>query len=140
MADDNVCAMRMVAAQDGTGIPVPSGGLGLASGMVTIRNDAQVQIHPKSDHGYYVVVNNADPSNDEAANLFGELTVEGAITTLENLASQAFREVPELVFKGAGLLAGVLVSLFTTSKLTSEVFIRAALPDDGTPVTYCLLL
>ena len=140
MADDNVCAMRMVAAPDGTDIPVPSGGLGLSSGLVDIRNDAEVQIHPKSDNGYYVVVNNADPSNDEANNLFSEFTVEGAITTLEHLASQAFQELPELVFKGAGLAAGVLVSLFTASKLTSEVFIRATLPDDGTPITYCLLL
>jgi hypothetical protein len=139
MADDNVCAMRTVAAPDGTDIPIPVGGVGTNEGMIEIRDDAQVQISPKADTGYYVVVNNADPSNDEAAGLFSELTVEGAITTLENLAKAAFSEAPELLFKGAGLLAGVLVSLFTTSKLTREVFIRASLPDSGTPVTYCLL-
>jgi hypothetical protein len=129
----------MVAAPDGTDIPVPSGGVGLSSGLVDIRSDAEVQIHPKSENGYYVVVNNADPSNDEANNLFSEFSVEGAITTLKNLASRAFEELPGLAFKGAGLLAGVLVSVFTSSDLTSQVFIRASLPNDGTPVTYCLL-
>ena len=120
-------------------IPVPADGLGLASGLVSIRDDAEVQIHTKSGNGYYVVVNNADPSNDEAAGLFIEFTVEGAITTLEKLATQAFTAAPEIAFKAAGLLASVLVSLFTSSRLTQEVFIRATL-EDGTPVTYCLLI
>jgi len=142
MADDEevACRVRMVLASDGTEIPVPAGGLGLASGAVLIRDDADVQVHPRSDNGFYVVLNNAGPSNDEAQEMFSELTVEGAITTLERLATQAFEEVPELIFKGAGLLTGVLVSLFTTSRLTREVFIRGTLESDGTPVTYCLLL
>jgi hypothetical protein len=84
-------------------------------------------------------VNNADPSNNEAADLFSEFTVEGAITTLERLASQAFAAVPQIALRALGLIAGVLVNVFTSSKLTQEVFIRAAL-EDGTPVTYCLLL
>src|SRR5215831_5268263 len=141
MGDDNTCRVRMVSAPDGTDIPVPAGGLGLPSGQaVVIRDDAEVQIHPRSDSGYYVVVNNADPSNDEATELFSEFTVEGAITTLERLATEAFAAVPEIAFRALGLLAGVLVSVFTSSTLTSEVFIRSSLPDDGTPVTYCLLL
>jgi hypothetical protein len=129
--------VRTVNAPDGTEIPVPAGGLGLADGMLEIRDDAQVQIS-SSNSGFYVVVNNTDPSNDEAADLFGELTVETAITKLEHLAAEAFSEAPELLFKGAGLLAGVLVSVFTSSKLTREIFIRAKLNDE-TPVTYCIL-
>ena len=141
MADEVVsCNVRSIPAPDGRDIPVPSGGIGLSGGgSAVIRDDAEVQISV-SDNGYYVVVNNADPSNNEARDLFGELTVEGAITTIERLASAAFDEVPELIFRGAGLVAGVLVSLFTSSKLTQEVFIRSSLPEDGTPVTYCLLL
>jgi hypothetical protein len=140
MADEELaCRVRVVVARDGTEIPVPVGGLGLASGAVDIRDDADVQVQ-RNDNGFYVVLNNAEPSNDEAQDLFSELTVEGAITTLEHLATQAFEEVPELLFKGAGLIAGVLVSLFTTSKLTREVFIRGTLESDQTPVTYCLLL
>jgi hypothetical protein len=141
MSEENACRVRLVAAPDGTEIPVPAGGLGLPSGQTAvIKDDAEVQIHPKSENGYYVVVNNADPSNDEASNLFSELTVEGAITTLEHLAADAFEAVPQIAFRALGLTAGVLVSLFTSSKLTNEVFIRSALPDDSTPVTYCLLL
>jgi hypothetical protein len=140
MAEEEVaCCVRTVTAPDGIEIPVPAGGLGLASGMVDIRDDADVDVRV-SENGYYVVLNNAEPSNDEARDLFTELTVEGAITTLEHLVIEAFAEVPKLVFKGAGLVAGVLVSLFTSSKLTQEVFIRATLPDSGAPVTYCLLI
>jgi hypothetical protein len=141
--NQNTCRVRLVAAPDGTNIPVPAGGVGgvtLQNGQIAeIRDDAEVQISVSSA-GYYVVVNNADPSNNEASDLFAELTTEGAITTLENMATQAFAEVPQLLFKGAGLLAGVLVSLFTTSKITQEVFIRATLDGPNTPVTYCLLI
>lgn len=137
--EEVACRIRLVTAPDGVDIPVPSGGVGLASGMVEIRDDAQVSVQV-SDNGYYVVVNNAGPSNDEASDLFTEFTVEGAITTLEHLATEAFAEAPQLLFKGAGLIAGVLVSLFTTSKLTREVFIRGTLNDSGTAVTYCLLI
>jgi hypothetical protein len=137
--DTLVCGVRTVTAPDGVEIPVPVGGVGLASGMVEIRDDAQTQVQV-SDAGYYVVVNNADPSNEEAADLFSELTVEGAITTLEHLAAEAFAEAPKILFKGAGLIAGVLVSLFTTSKITREIFIRATLEGTDTPVTYCLLV
>ena len=142
MADEDeelTCRSRTVTAPDGTDIPVPAGGLGLASGMVEIRDDADVQVQV-SANGYYVVVNNAEPSNDEAAELFSHFTVEGAITTLEHLAAEAFAEAPKLLFKGAGLVAGVLVSLFTSSQLTQEVFIRGTLPDSGAAVTYCLLI
>jgi hypothetical protein len=95
-------------------------------------------VHPRAKNGFYVVINNAAPDNGEASDLFAELIQEGAITTLEHLASEAFSSVASLVFKAAGLLAGVLVSLFTSSKITQEIFIRATL-DDGTPMTYCLL-
>jgi hypothetical protein len=139
----NTCRVRIVTAPDGTDIPVPAGGVGgvrQQNGQpAEIRDDAEVQISV-SDAGYYVVVNNAEPSNDEAADLFTELTVEGSITTLEQLATKAFEEVPELLFEGAGLFAGVLVSLFTTSKITQEIFIRATLADTNTKVTYCLLV
>jgi len=141
MSEENECRVRLVTAPDEREIPVPAGGVALPDGQTAvIRDDAEVQVHPKSDNGYYVVVNNADPSNDEASGLFTELTVEGAISKLEHLASEAFEAVPEMAFKAVGLVAGVLVSLFTSSKLTNEVFIRCSLPDDGTPVTYCLLL
>jgi len=138
--DENACRVRSVTAPDGVDIPVPAGGVGLASGeLVIIRDDAEASIQ-LAGNGYYVVVDNADPANDEAANLFEELTVEGAITTLEHLAAEAFSEIPQLAFKGAGLVAGVLVSLFTTSKLTREIFIRGRLEDSESPVTYCLLV
>jgi hypothetical protein len=140
MSDPLVCGVRQVAAPDGTMIPVPVGGLGLSDGAVDIGEDAEVQIHPRSDNGYYVVLNNDDPSNEEASDLFTEFTTEGAITTLEHLATQAFSSLPEVAIEAAGLLAGVLVSLFTSSHITREVFIRAQLEDDATPVTYCLLL
>ena len=136
--DSLVCGVRTVTAPDGADIPIPVGGLGLSSGMVEIREDADVKIHV-ADNGYYVAINNAEPSNDEAAELFSELTVETAITTLERMAAQAFAELPHVIFKGAGLIAGVLVSLFTTSNLTREVFIRGTL-DGGANITYCLLL
>jgi hypothetical protein len=142
MADDdaNVCGVRNVQAPDGTQIPVPVGGVGLAGGeLVTIRQDADVSIQC-NDNAYYVTVNNADPSNDEASNLFTELTTEGAITTLEHLASDAFAAAPTIAFRALGLAAGVLVSLFTSSNLTREVFIRADLPDNAGHVTYCLLV
>ena len=41
--ETNMCATRMVTAPDGTDIPVPVGGVGLADGSVIIRDDAQVQ-------------------------------------------------------------------------------------------------
>ncbi len=139
MSNEVACRVRIVTAPDGVEIPVPAGGIGLGGPEVEIRDDAQIQIHV-SDSGYYVVVNNADPANEEAASIFEELTVEGAITTIEHLATKAFSTVPELLFKGAGLVAGVLVSLFTTSKLTREIFIRSNLADGETPITYCLLV
>lgn len=130
----------MVTAPDGTAIPVPSGGIGLSNGReVEIRTDAQVEIQTSGD-GYYVVVNNSDPANEEAVDLFDELATEGAIKTIETLAEKAFAEVPEMVIEGAGFFTGVLVSVFTSSKLTEEVFIRATLSDSEIQVTYCLLL
>lgn len=140
MGNENTCRVRMVSAPDGTQIPVPAGGINAGNGVVDIRDDADVQIQPKSENGYYVVVNNAEPSNDEASETFSELTVEGAITTLERLAGEAFAAVPSLVLRAAGLAAGVAVSVFTSSKLTQEIFIRGTLLDDGSPVTYCLLV
>jgi hypothetical protein len=139
MAEEVACRTRMVTAPDGTEIPVPAGGLGLADGLVLIRDDADVQVHPRSENGYYVVLNNAESSNNEAQDLFVEFTVEGAITTLERLAVEAFTNLPQLAIRGLGLAAGILVSLTTSSRLTKEVFIRSTL-DSGEPVTYCLLL
>jgi hypothetical protein len=145
MGDELTCGVRIVPSPDGTDIPVPTGGLGLASGPVILREDAAVQISGSADQGYYVVVNNsAEGSNEEAGELFGELATETAITKLEHMATEAFTSAAPVVFKLAGLAAGVLVSLFTSSKLTREVFIRTSLemsePVDGPPVTYCLLI
>jgi hypothetical protein len=121
-------------------IPTPVGGLGLSDGAVDISLDAEVQIHPPSEKGFYVVINNDDPSNQEASDLFAELSKEGAIHTLENLATNAFAKLPEIAIEAAGLIAGVLVSLFTSSRITRELFVRAQLEDDGTAVTYCLFV
>jgi hypothetical protein len=141
---DDICGTRLVTAPDGRSIPVPVGGLGLANGSVLIRDDANVQITTSDDGSYYVAVNNAAPSNEEAHALFQELTGEHAITAIERLATNAFEEVPEIVFRGVGLLAGVLASLFTSSNLTNEIFIRTSLdmgqPVDGPPVTYAILV
>jgi hypothetical protein len=140
MGGENTCRVRVVESSDGASIPVPAGGIGLANGtIVDIRDDAEVQIS-KGDSGYYVVVNNADASNDEASGLFSELSVEGAITTLERMAGEAFSAVPAIALKAVGFGAGLLVSLFTTSKLTQEIFIRGTLLDNGSRVTYCLLV
>lgn len=139
MNDQNVCGVKLVASPDGTDIPIPSDGLAFNGELITIKEDAEVQIHPLSENGYYIVLNNSESSNDEAADLFTELTTEGAITTLEHLASEAFEAVSKIAIKAAGFFAGVLVSLFTSSNLTREIFIRAQL-EDGTPITYCLLL
>jgi hypothetical protein len=139
VTDEIACRVCVVNAPDGTEIPVPAGGIGLCDGDITIRDDAPVQVHPRSANGWYVVLDNTDASNDEASDLFSELTTEGAITTLEHLAAEAFSTVAPIVFRATGLLAGVLVSVFTPSKLTQEVFIRGTLQDD-TSITYCLLL
>ncbi len=137
--DTNVCDVRTVSAPDGTDIPVPSGGVGLGDGSTLIvRPDAQVQVSPKSDNGWYVVINTAEESNNEAADLFKEFTVEGAIHTLEKLATEALAGAAEVAIKIGGAVVGVLVSLFTSSNLTREIFIRGTL-SDGTPITYCIL-
>jgi hypothetical protein len=150
MPEPNTCDVRVVTAPDGVSIPVPVGGVGLADGsMVIINDDAEVQIliNTNSDGqtlGYYVVVNNSKDSDSEATRLFGELSVETAITTLEHLATEAFAAAGSILIKAAGLLAGVLVSVFTSSHLTNEVFIRGSLETgnstDGPPITYCLLV
>jgi hypothetical protein len=91
VGEENACRVRFVAAPDGRQIPIPAGGLGLPGGeLAVVRDDAEVTIHPRTENGYYVVVNNADPSNDEALGLFSEFSVEGAIATLERLATRAF--------------------------------------------------
>ena len=137
--DTNRGDVRTVSAPDGTDIPVPSGGLGLGDGStLDVRPDAQVQVSPKSDNGWYVVVDTADASNNEAADLFKELTVEGAIHTLEKMATDALAGAAEVAIKIGGAVVGVLVSLFTSSNLTREIFIRGTL-EDGTPITYCIL-
>ena len=61
--EEVACRVRLITATDGVNIPVPAGGVGLVSGMVEIRDDAQVSVQV-SDNGYYVVVNNAGPSNE----------------------------------------------------------------------------
>lgn len=146
MTDSITCGTRLVGAPDGVEIPVPVGGLGLADGTsVIIREDADVQIAVSETGGYYVTVNNTDPANDEASDLFGELAGEAGIAALEHLAAKALEEVvPKIAFSAAGLLASILVSLFTSSNLTREVFIRGSLdtgePVSTPPVTYALLL
>ena len=125
---------RFEAAPDGELIPIPTGTIG----SIALREDAQVQVHPKSANGYYVVINNCDPSNPEAGHLFMEFMQEGSIATLEQLAAKAFSSVPHLAFRAAGLAASILASLFTTSRITQEVFIRGKL-EDGTQITYCIL-
>ena len=75
--EEVACRVRVVTAPDGVDIPVPAGGIGLSTGMVTIRDDADVSIQV-SDNGYCVAVNNAEPSNDEAAELFEHFTVRGS--------------------------------------------------------------
>jgi len=122
------------------GVPVPTGGVGLPGGeSVNIRDDADVQVSAKSANGFYVAVNNADPSNDEASNMFGEFATEGGLATIEQLAVAAFGAAVAAPVALGAFLVGQLVSLFTPSKLTREIFIRGQL-SDGTPITYCLLV
>lgn len=142
MSEENSCRVRTVVAPDGTEIPIPVGGIGgvgLVDGhLADIRDDAEIQISV-SENGYYVLVNNLQESNHDIDHLMQEVAVEGAITHIERLATQAFSTIPHIAIKAFGLFAGILVSLTTTSKLTKEVFIRATLAD-GSNVTYCLLL
>jgi len=150
MSESLTCGMRFMNAPDGTSIPIPVGGLGLPGGDsvdISEHADVQILINRNSDGdvvGYYVVVNNATESGSEAGHLFGELAQETAITTLEHLAAEAFTTVAPAVFWAAGLVTGVLVTLFTPSALTREVFIRCDLETenatDAPPVTFCLLL
>jgi hypothetical protein len=144
MSDPLTCGVRTVTAPDGTQIPVPVGGLGLPSGAVIVSEDAEVQIAPTSTGGFQVVINNTDPSNNEAANLFAEFTQETAIARLEQLAAEAFAASETIAISALGLIGGVLATLITPSKLTREVIIRATLempqPVDGPPVTYLLLV
>jgi len=138
-----------VTAPDGAQIPVPVGGIGIPGRAVNIREDAAVQISVRTNEdgqtiGYYVVVNNAEESNDEAGRLFGELGQEAAITTLERLATTALGLGASLGIRILGGVAGVIASVFSPSNLTKEIFIRAEI-DNGTgtdspPVTYCLLV
>jgi hypothetical protein len=138
MSEENACRVRAVSAPDGREIPIPAGGVGIGRETINISDSAQVQITP-GPGSYYVVVNNAEPSNNEAQDLFAELATEGAVTALEHLAQQAFTQVAPCAIKLIGFSAGILVSVFTSSKLTREIFIRNTL-DDGTNITYCLLV
>jgi hypothetical protein len=131
------CGMRMVTATDGTAIPVPSGSIG---GVYT-ANGAEVWINDTADvkislygGGYYVVVNSAGPANDEARNLFEDLTAE----SLEHLAERIFVGAAPTVFKIGLSVAGLLASVLTTSNLTREIFIRGEY--EGVPIQYCLLV
>lgn len=150
MTDPLTCDMRNEDAPDGTSIPIPVGGLGLPDGgSATIREDAEVQILENHDErggllGYYVVINNIEESDSEASSLFGHLAQEASINEIEHLATTAFGKGLSIAFQAAGLVLGVIGSLFTDSHLTREVFIRCDLDTgdatDGPPVTYCLLL
>ncbi|WP_368622182.1 hypothetical protein [Paraburkholderia sp. BR13444] len=139
-SSSNVCGVRTVQSPDGFDVPVPSGAVGLNTGeTVTIHDDAEVQVSSKLDNGFYVVVNNADPSNDEASHLFGELATEVGLKSIEGLAVAAFGAAVSAPVAIGVFLIGQLVSLLTPSNLTREIFIRGQL-NDGTPVTYCLLI
>ena len=136
----NVCGVRTVQSPDGFDVPVPSGAVGLGSGeTVMVRDDADVQVSSRSDNGFYVAVNNADPSNDEASHLFGEFATEVGLKSIEGLAVAAFGAAVSAPIAIGAFLIGQLVSLLTPSNLTHEIFIRGQL-NDGTPVTYCLLI
>jgi hypothetical protein len=144
-ADPETCSVRTVLAADGTAIPVPVGGLGLPDGTsVNISEAAEVQINKNDDGSFIVVLNNGPGVDDEATRLFGELSQETAISELESLAASAFTKVPTIAIEAAGLLLGVLASVFTSSALTREIFMKCDLDTgtatDGPPVTYCLLL
>jgi len=143
--DPNVCATRMVQAPDGQNIPVPVGGIGLPDGSSAItRDNADVNILIKDDGSYYVAVDNADPSNNEAQGLFGDLAGHAGIAKLEQMAADAFSKATHFPFRFVGLALSVLVSVFTSTQLTQEIFIRSSLdmgtPVDGPPVTYVLLI
>jgi hypothetical protein len=144
--DDPVtCSTRTVTAPDGAAIPVPVGGLGLPDGtFVVISPDAQVNINLTGNGGYSVVLNNSPGADGEADALFAEFITDASIARLELLVSQLIASLPKLAIRGAGLLAGVLVSVFTSSNLTREVPMRCDLDQgnmtDGPPVTYMMLL
>ncbi|MBS0243965.1 MAG: hypothetical protein JSS20_17465 [Proteobacteria bacterium] len=132
-----VCAARMVAAPDGTALPVPSGGIGgiaTPGGEGYIRDDAEVQISLYGA-GYYIVVDSTQPGNTEVDEI-----KHMAKEALEAVAEHAFESAiaaPAVLSIGAEV-AGVLASLLTTSKLTTEVFVRGDY--QGVPLKYCILL
>jgi hypothetical protein len=136
----NVCGVRTVRSPDAFDVPVPAGGVGLPSGeTIDIREDADVQASSKSASGFYVAINNAAPANDEAERLFGEFATESGLEAIGALAVSAFGAAVATPIAVGAFLVGELVSLFTPSNLTREIFIRGQL-NDGTPITYCLLV
>jgi hypothetical protein len=138
-ANTNVCGVRTVQSPDGFDVPVPSGGVGLPSGeTIDVRGDADVQVSSKSNNGFYVALNNAEPSNDEAEHLFAEFATEGGLEGIALLAVAAFGAAVATPFAVGAFLIGQLVSVLTPSDLTREIFIRGQL-SDGTPITYCIL-
>jgi len=134
-----VCGVRNVPAPDGRDIPVPSGQMGLPNGSVYVKPDAEVAISIFGN-GYYVVVNNCDPSREsEAEALFGEFASEISESAIEAAIEHAFQSAPSVAIEAVGFIGGVLASVLTTTHLTREIFIQAQLPEDGTPVKYCVL-
>ncbi len=139
-AEANVCGVRTVQSPDGSDVPVPTGGVGLPGGeTVVVKDDADVQVSSNTANGFYVAVNNADPSNDEAAHLFGEFATEAGLEGIGAMAVAAFGAAVAGPVAIGAFLIGQLVSLLTPSNLTREIFIRGQL-NDGTPITYCLLV
>jgi hypothetical protein len=127
-------------APDGRDIPVPSGEVGLPNGSVFVRPDADVQI-ALLGNGYNVVVNNGDASSSsESSQLFEELAGEVGETAFEAALEHAFQAAIPAAIEAVGFVGGLLASILTTSHLTREVFIQAELPEDSTPVKYCLLV
>ena len=106
---------------------------------VIVRDDADVRVSPKANNGFYVAINNAEPSNDEASHLFGEIVTEGGLEAVGTLAVAAFGVAVAAPVAIGAFVVGQLVSLLTPSKLTREIFVRGEL-NDGTPITYCLLI
>lgn len=138
-ANSNICGVRTVQSPDGFDVPVPSGGVGLAGGeTIDVREDAEVQVSSKSNNGFYVAINNADPSNDEAEHVFADFATEAGIETVGKLAVAAFGAAVAGPIAVGAFMIGQLVSLLTPSNLTREIFIRGQL-NDGTPITYCIL-
>lgn len=130
-ATDETTRFESAPDPDGTLIPIPTE----APRGSPIREDANITVSPRRDSGYYVAIYNGPPN--PPSEIVERIT--------ETLTDAGLEVIEEAVLEGApaaltfGLsVVGILASVFTTSPLLAEQYLRGTM-DDGTQVTYAVL-